>query len=903
MNHFYSAKGKGIAVAAASFLFITLVAFGAEKDKSAAKATTPPANPVILSTGQDCYWRWFVTWKTPLIRAKSGELVTPEVPKGIWGRLKCPTLIGDPGQRAKPLNSTLPPTAWTTTDFDDSSWIRSRNPHGWTSQELALLCLRGRFEVADPAGVGGLELALTYWGGAIVYLNGKELARGNLPDSKPDTPAEAYPADACLDDKGKLIKDSLGKDSPLNRRLAVTIPASALRKGTNVLAIELRRAPPGEAFFNAAQGELHSRTPSILLLRGAVLTAPTGTVVTPASRRPEGFRAWNHDVCLSLHNADWGGEEPLRPVRITGTRGGVHSGMIGIGSTGPLKNLRAEISPLKNKDRAEIPAAAVAVLWPRTADHCENASRDMYPRGKQALARFDTLAETPPAEVPVIPESGGSTQPVWVTVRVPHEAAPGAYGGTLTVSADGAKPLIVPVELRVADWNLQDPKKFTTILDLPQSPDTVAIQYGVPMWSDKHWQLMEKSFRLLGEVGADVIYIPLIRHTHFGNEHTMVRWIRKADGGWDHDFGIVEKYLDLAVKHLGKIPTVCLYCWEPFTGGAYLDKPGKEGKGMLFTILDPKTGALEEAEGPKWNTPEIRPFWKPVFDGLRKRLADRGMEKSMVVGLAQDTRPSKECVEDLKAVAPDARWALHTHSHTRQIHGQPVGNIASVWGMMTTPYPEVARYRGWTNEYQETCFPRCGAGGVDALRTWSSLVKYRLAVETMLTSPGTASGGYKGLRGLGRVGLDFWPALQKGGSPASWGEGGLLAGRYPESGWGQLGLVSSTTRLLAPGPDGAISTVRFEMLREGLQETEARIFIEKALADPTGSTRLGEDLARRCQDLLDERTRALVKAIEITAQTLNEGGVAPVHLTTFSGSGWQERTEKLYALAAEASKK
>jgi hypothetical protein len=40
---------------------------------------------------------------------------------------------------------------------------------------------------------------------------------------------------------------------------------------------------------------------------------------------------------------------------------------------------------------------------------------------------------------------------------------------------------------------------------------------------------------------------------------------------------------------------------------------------------------------------------------------------------------------------------------------------------------------------------------------------------------------------------------------------------------------NNSPALIAPGPDGPLATVRYEMFREGLQEAEARLVIEKAL--------------------------------------------------------------------------
>ena len=85
-----------------------------------------------------------------------------------------------------------------------------------------------------------------------------------------------------------------------------------------------------------------------------------------------------------------------------------------------------------------------------------------------------------------------------------------------------------------------------------------------------------------------------------------------------------------------------------------------------------------------------------------------------------------------------------------------------------------------------------------------------------------------GIRGIGRVGADFWNVLATRNK--TYGGGLNLIARYPESDWNQLNLNAATEALLAPGPDGAVTTERFEAIREGMQECETRIFIEKALA-------------------------------------------------------------------------
>ncbi|KKL47563.1 hypothetical protein LCGC14_2334280, partial [marine sediment metagenome] len=452
------------------------------------------------------------------------------------------------------------------------------------------------------------------------------------------------------------------------------------------------------------------------------------------------------------------------------------------------------------------------------------------------------------------------------------------YKGKLTITVSGASPMDVPVELRVVDWRLPDPKEFASHVGLIQSPESVAKFYKVPMWSPKHWKLLEKSFELMALAAADDVFISAIRRTHFGNEHTMIRWIRQPDGSFRHDFSIAEKYLDLAVKHLGKVPVMCIYCWEPFTGGSYMGGAIKDPKGMPFTILDPATGALSEGEGPRWGTPEIREFWRPVFEGLRGILKKHGLEGSMMVGVAGDSRPGKKAVADLQAVAPEATWVVQTHGKVRNnFFGQPLGYLADVWNSPLAPDPAEKRLYGWRKPFLRVSFPR--AGSATLIRTFSPLLQYRYASEQTSVA---------GIRGYGRVGADFWEVLDpKAPFRNGYSRSLNILGRFRQSNWAQLYVGNSTPYVLAPGPDGALATARFEMLRSGAQDFEARLFLEKALLDPATKARLGDDLAQRCQRLLDERVRAILAN----------------RTSWLCARSAQEHLEELYALTAEAAAK
>ncbi|MBM4019914.1 MAG: hypothetical protein FJ288_16605, partial [Planctomycetes bacterium] len=165
-----------------------------------------------------------------------------------------------PNARTRGMASSSPPADWMAPGFDDRDWgfretvypgyghERGRDP--WV---LAAIYLRRRFGVTDPAKVKGLTLKVAFRGGAIVYVNGQEVARAHLPAGPlgPDALAEDYPPEAFLAPGGAApLPPSPMPAKELDERyrlrlraMQAAIPPKLLVKGANTLAIEIRRAP------------------------------------------------------------------------------------------------------------------------------------------------------------------------------------------------------------------------------------------------------------------------------------------------------------------------------------------------------------------------------------------------------------------------------------------------------------------------------------------------------------------------------------------------------------------------------------------------------------------------------------------------------------------------------------
>ncbi len=828
------------------------------------------------------------------------------------------------------MSYETPPPApdWMKPDYDDRFWRRGPLTLVPRTALLARARLRGKFTVTDPEAVKGLRLSGAYRGGLIVYVNGKEVHREHIGVGQ------------------QLAEGPGGEEWKL---VDCQMPAGVLAKGMNVIGLEIVRAPypkegaeTGEDVYNVNACEVRQVRLKASGEAGLVLNAV----------RPDGLQVWPADPLAADMNLDYGDRaEPLRPVTIMGTRNGVFSGKVVVGSPRPIRGLKATPGDLVGEE-GRIPAEAVriryGVEWGQQRLREQTRLNQLHPYIKYEAVQFNALSPEPPEEVGVaplktawyrdqdLPEAvtpvPGAVVPVWVTVKVPANIKAGKYTGVVSIEAQGETPMAVPVEVRVADWSLPDTQDFRTWVDMIQCPDTLALEHGVPLWSDEHFEMIANSFKLIGETGSRTVYIPLIAHTNLGNEESMVRWTEKGNG-YGYDFSVMERYLDVAEKNMGKPKLLVFVVWDVYMlpknakedphGIAFrvrshlehMEKIGGEyGIGPMVTVLS--DGADGEVSRENVIMPShldaatSRPLWQPLFDQLRERLRNRGMEKIAMLGLLHDTWATKQEVQFFDDITGGMPWAMQSHGGPAEgvllYDIAPIGYQAVVWKVRFSDDGAdthgkgkgfIESFHGWNRKVLWSQFDRFS-------REAHPCTRWRHQAEVCITGA---------QRGPGRLGAEYWKVIRdKRGRRA-----GRSYERYPESSWRNLVIPEA---LMAPGPSGAAATNQMEALREGVQECEAIIVIERALMDDGLKAQLGADLAKRCEEFLHARHMMLWlslsnlqfyhtrpgsdKSWETYSLARNWRSIPNVtgH-NWFLSSGYQERTAQLFALAGEVTRK
>lgn len=778
-------------------------------------------------------------------------------------------------------HSPLPPTNWYEPAFDVSEWQRNPIPFyssfnpgpnyrerhaygvGGIPVGLALLYVRGNFTVTEPSSVKELILSASFRGGLIVYLNGKEAGRAFMPNGKiePYTLASDYPLEASLKPDGQSLhftSDYNGFREHYQKRLrevSLRLPGEFLLPGTNVLAVEFHRtALPAELKKKSAECW------ATVGIQSIELNALCSGGIIPNVERPSGIQIWNANPLETFPGLVFGDpHESLKPVHLVGTRNGWFTGQVIMSSDQPIRGLRVSMSELRHQDGKSIIADEhLKVLYGNT-----NITETPIEVPAKKLYRYETRKPQ-------------ALQPIGLTVHVPVDVSSGVYKGDVHITAEGFVTN-VPLHLKVCDWTLPDPWDFQTIVDMVQSPESVALYYEVPLWSDKHFELLDKSIKFLSQIGSRVIYIPLLTKTHFGNEQSMVHWIPQPDGTYTYDFSIVERYIDLFLKNKVKPLAVCLEIKTEYCAND--DGRGAEGN-VCVTRRNPTTQQPEEMEGPPYRDTETAvKFWKPVADGIVKILEKRGLTDRLMLGIFHDSERSgiSAVVAVWNQIFPQAPLFSHRHGYARiRFGGKIVGFQADCYMVKYAPDPDNGYTYGWRHDWLAVQFAR----------NIQSVPAYRLISEWNIQG---------NRRGFGRLGLDFWHVLKdRQGQKRI-----TIVNRHGLNRLANLTIGSYAPQAcLTPGPDGAISSHAFEMLREGIQECEARIFIEQILIDNNSRAKLGEAFAEECQKILDERIRCnnWAGGSDYAGSPLPGGYLG---LGWFVFSGWQSRSEKLFNSAGK----
>ena len=463
------------------------------------------------------------------------------------------------------------------------------------------------------------------------------------------------------------------------------------------------------------------------------------------------------------------GDDTLKTWRATAWRNERVHGQFALWSSDAVPQLRLACSALRSAKGAEIPVSAV---WPRFV--------------RYVLADKQMVGDILDTEEKVdLPPNG--FRPVWLTVNVPAKTKAGVYRGALTVTGLGGKVVVFPLELEVLNAKLPDPKEWAFFLDLWQHPWAVARYHGVKPFSQEHYRFLEPIYRELANAGQKALTTTITdlpwNHQNFDAYYTMIQHVKNADGTWSFDYTRFDEYVTFGRK-CGIGPQI--HCYTMATWG-----------NRVF-YADAKTGdiiALTAQPG----TPEHEAFWGTFLQDFQHHLAKKGWAENTYIAMDERGREETQATADcVKKYAPRLKIAMPGNHPPSHFKGLELANYCQFIAHIDAPFlneVQARRGQGMVTTYYVCCGPRRPNTFTFSPTDEQVWLGYYAAAN--------------GLDGFLRWSFVNWP-------------------RDPlyDSSFGPW--PAGDTFLLYPGPR---SSVRWEMLRDGIEEAEKiRVLREKKAA-------------------------------------------------------------------------
>jgi hypothetical protein len=522
------------------------------------------------------------------------------------------------------------------------------------------------------------------------------------------------------------------------------------------------------------------RTQQIVLLLAFCLITPLASTGQTAPANT-GFSAWVAGVEKRLTPASFS-RDLKTTAEVQAFRNEVVSVQLAVRSTEPLEPFETSCSATTGGAEHSFPCEQIEIRYPGfvLVDEIEGYVSD-------------PLFEKPPERL-----AANSTQPVWLTIHVPKTAEPGVYQDTISVRA-GLQSASFNIQVRVLDFTLPEPSDGSFYLNIWQDPEAVARYAHVPLWSEEHWKLLEAYGRDLAAHGQKSITTTILHdpwRTQTGNVFpSMVEWRFPGtwqlgeEGKFQFDYSVFDRYVELMMKAgVGKT----IHCYS------LVDGPGRspdcdigyhDAQTDLFRIR-------HTTVGDEW----YRNAWAAFLPDFVRHLKEKGWLEKTYIGF--DEKPQeilKGILSVLKANAPELKITLAGGSSSRE--SADAGDLTIYYDALARPEAVRQLLEKRRGVGPTTFYTACAPYSPNVF-LYSPLWEARML-------PWIA--WRHGLAGYLRWAYETWPD-------------GLW--KQPRFHW-----HSGDMFLVYPGENGPISSTRWEMLRQGIQDYEALGLLKKQLAE------------------------------------------------------------------------
>ncbi len=285
-----------------------------------------------------------------------------------------------------------------------------------------------------------------------------------------------------------------------------------------------------------------------------------------------------------------------------------------------------------------------------------------------------------------------NVRPVWLTLEVPRDAAPGKHKVRLDVlNAKRRKVATLRLTVEVLERTLPRPADYAFNLNFWQQPYAASRYYGVEPWSEKHLEIMSTYAKMLARAGqksatAILFYEPWGVQSNDKFE-PMVHTVKKADGTWTYDYKVFDKWITL-LDSCGIDKQINCFSMVPWD--------------MNFRYWDEAAGKYAYLRA-KTSDAAYRELWTSFLVDFAAHLKEKGwFEKTIIAMDERGLTDMQNAYGIAQEAVPGIKMSLAGNYHKELV--DKMYDYCVAWGQAFAP-EELARRnaKGWVT----TCYTAC----------------------------------------------------------------------------------------------------------------------------------------------------------------------------------------------------
>lgn len=313
---------------------------------------------------------------------------------------------------------------------------------------------------------------------------------------------------------------------------------------------------------------------------------------------------------------------------------------------------------------------------------------------------------------------------VYCEIKIPESAKKGSYSGKIKIFegygfADEELVGEIAVSLEVYGFVFPKNKDNGFHLDLWQHPSNIARQYGVALWSERHFDILRNYCESLGEAGVKCVTVIASEIPWNGQgcqneqryeanlfEYSMISVTRKQSGELEYDYSVMQKYIDLCAEY-GIDECISVYglvnVWDTKEYGGMRTAPDYPD-GVHIRVLDEASGSY----GYIHKASEIDSYIRSLQEYF---INTNQIEKVRIAAdEPADIEAYRKSLEHIKAVAPVFKYKTAiNHAEFVNEFGHDIYDFAPYISAMYSEYDALMQFKAEMPEkrflYYVCCCP------------------------------------------------------------------------------------------------------------------------------------------------------------------------------------------------------